>query len=110
MSRPWAAAVQDGIAAALNGRGAAHSCEPLTWSFSMATWSMRLTGQVSVMPLDPASVAARWAALLGLAPVEAPVCEGTIEYAGVVDSMPITVWAIVDRARFDVQDTGGSDR
>lgn len=110
--RPWAAAVQRGVAEALNARGAAAGCAPLAWSVGVPDDGWRrlgvpdgrllLNGQV-IAAHDYAAarrVAERWARELGLVEQDEPICEGTVEYRGGVDGIYVIVWAVVDGHTF----------
>jgi hypothetical protein len=97
MSRPWLDTVSGGISAALNARGAADGCGPLVWTLTDTGGLSGLVG-AHVGPARAVERAAAWAALLGLdGPAERPLLGGTVEYSGVVDGMPVVVWAVVDR-------------
>lgn len=100
-------ALDTAVESTMNALGERHGLAPLVWRLNdedLVDGSVTVDGSAAWGLYDPvqcASIVKAWAEVLDLAgqPTEC----GTVEYAGALPGVQVTVWAVVDRELFEEQ-------
>lgn len=74
----------------------------LSWSPDVGSgeYGQALTGYADVLPDDVPEALSRWVDMFGLQPA-ARVAAGSVEYAGCIGGLRVTVWGVVDREAWE---------